>query len=198
MTLGRCLSHDNVYLTPSKGRSDSPLRLPCYLLSINFTRRRNKRERWRQTEEFTFKKKWHPKLSCPDAILCYLKRKNVVPEQYSDYEAESKGFYKPVIPSSRKEAFPESSLYFKDSEYINRKWRMATEDSRITQGFTSFLKELYYPVSCKSRDVVWYWRHSFRAPIPSSSEWLFSVESACPCTGLATFWKEYQSLRLPW
>ena len=65
-------------------------------------------------------------------------KKNVVPEQYSDYEAESKGFYKPVIPSSRKEAFPESSLYFKDSEYINRKWRMATEDSRITQGFTSF------------------------------------------------------------
>ena len=147
MTLGRCLSHDNVYLTPSKGRSDSPLRLPCYLLSINFTRRRNKRERWRQTEEFTFKKKWHPKLSCPDAILCYLKRKNVVPEQYSDYEAESKGFYKPVIPSSRKEALPESSLYFKDSEYINRKWRMATEDSRITQGFTSFLKELYYYLS---------------------------------------------------
>lgn len=142
MTLGRCLSHDNVYLTPSKGRSDSPLRLPCYLLSINFTRRRNKRERWRQTEEFTFKKKWHPKLSCPDAILCYLKRKNVVPEQYSDYEAESKGFYKPVIPSSRKEAFPESSLYFKDSEYINRKWRMATEDSRITQGFTSFFKRV--------------------------------------------------------
>lgn len=74
-------------------------------------------------------------------------RKNVVPEQYSDYEAESKGFYKPVIPSSRKEAFPESSLYFKDSEYINRKWRMATEDSRITQGFTSFLKELYYYLS---------------------------------------------------
>ena len=80
-------------------------------------------------------------------VVIYLEEKNVVPEQYSDYEAESKGFYKPVIPSSRKEAFPESSLYFKDSEYINRKWRMATEDSRITQGFTSFLKELYYYLS---------------------------------------------------
>ena len=124
-----------------------PKRFALASAMLSAIRRRNKRERWRQTEEFTFKKKWHPKLSCPDAILCYLKRKNVVPEQYSDYEAESKGFYKPVIPSSRKEAFPESSLYFKDSEYINRKWRMATEDSRITQGFTSFLKELYYYLS---------------------------------------------------
>ena len=74
------------------------------------------------------------------------KQKECRSEQYSDYEAESKGFYKPVIPSSRKEAFPESSLYFKDSEYINRKWRMATEDSRITQGLRLF-KELYYYLS---------------------------------------------------
>ena len=151
MTLGRCLSHDNVYLTPSKGRSDSPLRLPCYLLSINFTRRRNKRERWRQTEEFTFKKKWHPKLSCPDAILCYLKRKNVVPEQYSSQETESKGFYDPVVvqdfPLRGKKLFLNIRrrrwILKKSNEYISRNWRMVAEGTRMTQDFASFLKELY-------------------------------------------------------
>ena len=151
MTLGRCLSHDNVYLTPSKGRSDSPLRLPCYLLSINFTRRRNKRERWRQTEEFTFKKKWHPKLSCPDAILCYLKRKNVVPEQYSSRETESKGFYDPVVvqdfPLRGKKLFLNIRrrrwILKKSNEYISRNWRMVAEGTRMTQDFASFLKELY-------------------------------------------------------
>ena len=82
MTLGRCLSHDNVYLTPSKGRSDSPLRLPCYLLSINFTRRRNKRKRWRQTEEFTFKKMTSRRKSLQDVIdfiyRTFLKNKNKI------------------------------------------------------------------------------------------------------------------------
>lgn len=86
MTLGRCLSHDNVYLTPSKGRSDSPLRLPCYLLSINFTRRRNKRERWRQTEEFTFKKMTSRRKSLQDVIdfiyRTFLKNKNKIMIQW--------------------------------------------------------------------------------------------------------------------
>lgn len=86
MTLGRCLSHDNAYLTPSKGRSDSPLRLPCYLLSINFTRRRNKRERWRQTEEFTFKKMTSRRKSLQDVIdfiyRTFLKNKNKIMIQW--------------------------------------------------------------------------------------------------------------------
>lgn len=86
MTLGRCLSHDNVYLTPSKGRSDSPLRLPCYLLSINFTRRRNKRKRWRQTEEFTFKKMTSRRKSLQDVIdfiyRTFLKNKNKIMIQW--------------------------------------------------------------------------------------------------------------------
>jgi len=86
MTLGRCLSHDNVYLTPSKGRSDSPLRLSCYLLSINFTRRRNKRERWRQTEEFTFKKMTSRRKSLQDVIdfiyRTFLKNKNKIMIQW--------------------------------------------------------------------------------------------------------------------
>lgn len=86
MTLGRCLSHDNAYLTPSKGRSDSPLRLSCYLLSINFTRRRNKRERWRQTEEFTFKKMTSRRKSLQDVIdfiyRTFLKNKNKIMIQW--------------------------------------------------------------------------------------------------------------------
>lgn len=86
MTLGRCLSHDNVYLTPSKGRSDSPLRLPCYLLSINFTRRRNKRKRWRQTEEFTFKKMTSRRKFLQDVIdfiyRTFLKNKNKIMIQW--------------------------------------------------------------------------------------------------------------------
>jgi len=85
-----------------------------------------------------------------DAIK-YLEENNVVPEQYSSQETESKGFYDPVVvqdfPLRGKKLFLNIRrrrwILKKSNEYISRNWRMVAEGTRMTQDFASFLKELY-------------------------------------------------------
>ena len=83
-------------------------------------------------------------------VVFYLEEKNIVPEKYTDQDAESKGFYDPVIvqdfPLRGKKVFLNIRrrwLLKKHNEYISRNWRMVAEGTRMTQDFASFLKELY-------------------------------------------------------
>ena len=84
-------------------------------------------------------------------VVIYLEEKNVVPEQYSSRETESKGFYDPVVvqdfPLRGKKLFlnirRRRLILKKSNEYISRNWRMVAEGTRMTQDFASFLKELY-------------------------------------------------------
>ena len=84
-------------------------------------------------------------------VVIYLEEKNVVPEQYSSQETESKGFYDPVVvqdfPLRGKKLFLNIRrrrwILKKSNEYISRNWRMVAEGTRMTQDFASFLKELY-------------------------------------------------------
>ena len=84
-------------------------------------------------------------------VVFYLEEKNIVPEKYTDQDAESKGFYDPVIvqdfPLRGKKVFLNIRrrrwLLNKHNEYISRNWRMVAEGTRMTQDFASFLKELY-------------------------------------------------------
>ena len=84
-------------------------------------------------------------------VVFYLEEKNIVPEKYTDQDAESKGFYDPVIvqdfPLRGKKVFLNIRrrrwLLKKHNEYISHNWRMVAEGTRMTQGFASFLKELY-------------------------------------------------------
>ena len=83
-------------------------------------------------------------------VVIYLEEKNIVPEKYTDQDIESKGFYDPVIvqdfPLRGKKVFLNIRrrwLLKKHNEYISRNWRMVAEGTRMTQGFASFLKELY-------------------------------------------------------
>ena len=84
-------------------------------------------------------------------VVIYLEEKNVVPEQYSSQETESKGFYDPVVvhdfPLRGKKLFLNIRrrrwILKKNNEYISRNWRMVAEGTRMTQDFASFLKELY-------------------------------------------------------
>jgi hypothetical protein len=84
-------------------------------------------------------------------VVFYLEEKNIVPEKYTDQDAESKGFYDPVIvqdfPLRGKKVFlnirRRRRLLKKHNEYISRNWRMVAEGTRMTQDFASFLKELY-------------------------------------------------------
>ena len=84
-------------------------------------------------------------------VVFYLEEKNIVPEKYTDQDTESKGFYDPVIvqdfPLRGKKVFLNIRrrrwLLKKHNEYISRNWRMVAEGTRMTQGFASFLKELY-------------------------------------------------------
>ena len=84
-------------------------------------------------------------------VVFYLEEKNIIPEKYTDQDAESKGFYDPVIvqdfPLRGKKVFLNIRrrrwLLNKHNEYISRNWRMVAEGTRMTQDFASFLKELY-------------------------------------------------------
>ena len=84
-------------------------------------------------------------------VVFYLEEKNIVPEKYTDQDAESKGFYDPVIvqdfPLRGKKVFLNIRrrrwLLNKHNEYISRNWRMVAEGTRMTQDFAFFLKELY-------------------------------------------------------
>ena len=84
-------------------------------------------------------------------VVFYLEEKNIVPEKYTDQDAESKGFYDPVIvqdfPLRGKKVFLNIRrrrwLLKKHNEYISHNWRMVAEGTRMTQDFASFLKELY-------------------------------------------------------
>ena len=84
-------------------------------------------------------------------VVIYLEEKNIVPEKYTDQDIESKGFYAPVIvqdfPLRGKKVFLNIRrrrwLLKKHNEYISHNWRMVAEGTRMTQGFASFLKELY-------------------------------------------------------
>ena len=75
-------------------------------------------------------------------VVIYLEEKNVVPEQYSSRETESKGFPlrgKKLFLNIRRRRW----ILKKSNEYISRNWRMVAEGTRMTQDFASFLKELY-------------------------------------------------------
>ena len=84
-------------------------------------------------------------------VVIYLEEKNVVPEQYSSRETESKGFYDPVVvqdfPLRGKKLFLNIRrrcwILKKSNGYISRNWSMVAEGTRMTQDFASFLKELY-------------------------------------------------------
>lgn len=84
-------------------------------------------------------------------VVIYLEEKNQIPEKYAGQETESKGFYEPVVvqdfPLRGKKVFLNLLLrrwILKSSnEYISRNCRMVAEDTRLTQDFASFLKELY-------------------------------------------------------
>ena len=84
-------------------------------------------------------------------VVIYLEEKNVVPEQYSSLETESKGFYDPVVvhdfPLRGKKLFLNIRrrrwILKNSNEYISRNWRMVAEGNSMTQDFASFLKELY-------------------------------------------------------
>ena len=84
-------------------------------------------------------------------VVIYLEEKNMVPETYTDQDTEIKGFYEPVIvqdfPLRGKKVFLNIRrrrwLLKKHNEYISHNWRMVAEGTRMTQGFASFLKELY-------------------------------------------------------
>lgn len=84
-------------------------------------------------------------------IVIYLEEKNIIPCEYSDQSAESKGFYDPVVvqdfPIRGKKVFlniRRRRWILKDeNRYISRNWRMVAEGTRMTQDFASFLKVLY-------------------------------------------------------
>ena len=94
-------------------------------------------------------------------VVIYLEEKNVVPEQYSSLETESKGFYDPVVvhdfPLRGKKLFLNIRrrrwILKNSNEYISRNWRMVAEGTRMTQDFASFLKELYCCLLYTSRCV---------------------------------------------
>lgn len=95
-------------------------------------------------------------------VVIYLEEKNVVPEQYSSQETESKGFYAPVVvqdfPLRGKKLFLNIRrrrwILKKSNEYISRNWRMVAEGTRMTQDFASFLKRAILIVI---RLAVSYW-----------------------------------------
>jgi len=87
----------------------------------------------------------------------YLEEKNVLPEEYSGEDMESKGFHKESVIKD----FPlrEKALYLhvrrrrwlnkSSGEVVSRDWNLVSEGTHYTQGFASFLKELigYLPDS---------------------------------------------------
>lgn len=83
-------------------------------------------------------------------VVIYLEEKNQIPEKYAGQETESKGFYEPVVvqdfPLRGKKVFLNLRRHWilkSSNEYISRNCRMVAEDTRLTQDFASFLKELY-------------------------------------------------------
>lgn len=95
-------------------------------------------------------------------VVIYLEEKNVVPEQYSSRETESKGFYDPVVvqdfPLRGKKLFLNIRrrrwILKKSNEYISRNWRMVAEGTRMTAGFCVFFKRAILIVI---RLAVSYW-----------------------------------------
>jgi hypothetical protein len=87
----------------------------------------------------------------------YLEETNVLPEEYSGEDMESKGFHKESVIKD----FPlrDKALYLhvrrrrwlnkKTGEVVSRDWNLAATGTHYTQGFASFLKELvgYLPDS---------------------------------------------------
>jgi len=87
----------------------------------------------------------------------YLEEKNVLPEEYSGEDMESKGFHKESVIKD----FPlrEKALYLhvrrrrwlnkSSGEVVSRDWNLVSAGTHYTQGFASFLKELigYLPDS---------------------------------------------------
>ena len=83
-------------------------------------------------------------------VFIYLEERNQIPEKYAVQETESKGFYEPVVvqdfPLRGKKVFLNLRRHWilkSSNEYISRNCRMVAEDTRLTQDFASFLKELY-------------------------------------------------------
>ena len=87
----------------------------------------------------------------------YLEELNVLPEEYSREDMESKGFHQESVIKD----FPlrEKALYLhvrrrrwknkRTGKIVSRDWQLVAEGTHYTQGFASFLKELigYLPDS---------------------------------------------------
>lgn len=94
-------------------------------------------------------------------VVIYLEEKNVVPEQYSSRETESKGFYDPVVvqdfPLRGKKLFLNIRrrrwILKKSNEYISRNWRMVAEGTRMTQDLRLFKRAILIVI----RLAVSYW-----------------------------------------
>jgi len=87
----------------------------------------------------------------------YLDELNILPDEYSCEDMESKGFHQEIVIKD----FPlrEKSLYLhvrrrrwlqkSTGKVVSRDWNLVAEGTHYTQGFASFLKELvgYLPDS---------------------------------------------------
>jgi len=91
------------------------------------------------------------------ALHFYLEELNVLPEEYSGEDMESKGFHQESVIKD----FPlrEKALYLhvrrrrwknkRTGKIVSRDWQLVAEGTHYTQGFAFFLKELigYLPDS---------------------------------------------------
>ena len=87
----------------------------------------------------------------PFSVKIYLDEKNEIPEELSKQELHSNGFHKEVIVQDfplrermvllhiRRRRWQDT----KTNESLSRDWKIVAKGSRYTQGFATFLKEIY-------------------------------------------------------
>ena len=136
----------------------------------------------------------------PSEVVIYFEEKNAIPEQYSGRETRNKRFYDLVVVQD----FPLCSKKLWISAVVTGFWSRVISTSTVT-GWrypygTVFILRLFYKrvILIIIRLVVSYWGFRmaltvfFRSSNTAIIEWLSSLGSVYPCTGLAAFWKEYR------